>query len=164
MGEGRGGRTAALLLAAALVAAACVTTEPRPPRDVLGSIAADVVESRFGVVLPTDQGNQFRPTRFVLLVPGTTFGWGIKLADRKGKVSWAEEYSLPAPPASVGGARQSDPTLVRREGREELDQGWLSKYWTLDGGDPPGRHIIDVFIDGERAHTFEFDVVPLPPQ
>ena len=55
-------------------------------------------------------------------------------------------------------------TVFHREGREELEEGWLQKFWTLEEGDPMGRHVIHVFVEDELVRTFEFDVVPPPPQ
>jgi hypothetical protein len=153
-----------LLLVATLLSAACATTPEGEPQ-VLGAIAAEVTDSRFGVVVPGPQGQTLVGTRMVPLLAGTTFGWGILLAAAPDDIEFREVYTLPAPPKQVtGGARQRDATVVEREARGTNEEGWLVGFWTLDEGDPPGRHVIDIFVDDTLIYTFEFDVlIPRAP-
>jgi len=153
------------LLIALLLAAACATT-PKGGSEVLGAISAEVVDSRFGVVIPGRDGQNLLLTRSVPLIPGTTFGWALLLADVPEDIEFREVYSLPAPPREVtGGAHQSAAAVVEREGHGTNEEGWLVGFWTLDRGDPPGRHVIDIYIDDTLIHTFEFEVqVPRMPR
>jgi hypothetical protein len=156
---------ALLPLLAVLLSAACTTTPDDAPQ-VLGAISAEVVDSRFGVVVKGPEGNTLILTRMVPLLPGTILSWALLLAEVPDDIEFREVYTLPAPPREVtGGARQSDTTVVEREAQGTNEEGWLVGSWILGEGDPPGRHVIDVFVDDTRIYTFEFDVlVPRAPE
>jgi hypothetical protein len=156
---------ALLPLLVALLSAACATTPDDAPQ-VLGAISAEVVDSRFGVVVESPKGNTLVLTRIVPLMPGTILSWALLLAEAPDDIEFREVYTLPAPPREVtGGARQSDTTVVEREAQGTNEDGWLVGSWVLGEGDPPGRHVIDVFVDDTLIYTFEFDVlVPRAPQ
>jgi hypothetical protein len=152
-------------LVAALLCAACATS-PEGERQVLGAIAAEVVDSRFGVVVEGPEGKTLALTRTVPLLPGTILSWALLLAKTPDDIEFREVYTLPAPPRQVtGAARQSDATVVERDSKLTDKEGWLVGYWVLDQGDPPGRHVIDIYVDDTLIYTFEFDVlIPRAPQ
>jgi hypothetical protein len=122
----------------------------------------DIEEAAFGISSwENDTGYVFTETDHVHLVPGTTFGWRLKLREPMSSVMLREEFVLPAAPAYWGLGPDTrlneDRTVATTERRVSPTDGWLSREWTLTAGDPPGDYEMRVFLNDELVKTFHFN-------
>lgn len=125
-----------------------------------------VVGARFGVFQVSSLGLAgFSPATTVPLKPGQAYGWVIDLKTNQTEVSWKEEFTLPAKPATWGipeplGSRStsSDGRTTTTQRRVSLDRGTIFNAWSVAPGDPAGRYVIRVSVEGLPAQVFEFDV------
>ena len=155
-------RALALLCAAASIAASA----PPDAKKVIPESEFEVVRSELVLVYGLETKEpRFEPTRKVPLKPGQSFGWVIELQTHKPKIKWREEFALPAAPETWGPTETQDRRRISEdkkvsviEREVEIERGLIYNFWTLAAGDPAGRYVIRVFIEGVRAATFEFDV------
>jgi len=128
--------------------------------------APEVVSSDFGLFYPPDSEKLvFLPSRTVPLVPDQAYGWIIHLRTDKPKITWREEFVLPAKPATWGYSEPADTRHISADGRTTItertvtpEDGVISHVWTVAPGDPEGRYVIRVFVENSLAATFGFDV------
>ncbi|HXR58717.1 MAG TPA: hypothetical protein VN747_05305 [Burkholderiales bacterium] len=155
-------RALALLCALASIAASA----PPDAKKVIPEAEFEVVRAELVLVhgLETKEP-RFEATTKVPHKPGQSFGWVIELRTQKPKIKWREEFALPEAPQTWGPTEKEDKrrisddkkvSVIERE--VEPGRGLIYNFWTLAAGDPPGRYVIRVFIEGVRAATFEFDV------
>jgi hypothetical protein len=102
----------------------------------------------------------------------TCWNWWIRSAEDSGEVTFTEKLIMPEAPESWG-----DPDdipegqigkLILEDGgrvgistrKHTLDEGWFGHGWCIVPGDPVGDHVVEVTIEGELVHRFEFEVVP----
>lgn len=159
-------------IASVLLGSACTTAAPPPGAPVAadGVEAADTVASaEFGLFNDDESGQPvFVPTRSVPLVEGQSYGWIVSLPNSAPgkKVRWREEFVLPAAPSTWG---EADPDVRQRissDGRTSVkeaevvvpEDGRIANAWSVAPGDPAGRYVIRVFVDGQKVRTFEFDL------
>ena len=134
------------------------------PQDrVVPTIEIDRAE--FGIFNPPESGKPFFiPTKSVPFIENQGYGWLIVLKTNKLKVRWREEFTLPSSPKTWGEDETQGLTLSHDrktsvlEREEKLDRGMIFNVWTVAPGDPQGRYVICVIIDGMVERTFEFDV------
>ena len=125
----------------------------------------EVEEAAFGVSqwLEAD-GYIFSETDHIHLVPGTTFGWQLKLRDPTTSVMLREEFVLPAPPAHWGLGADTRLSDDRRTAVTEHlitpSEGWLQRDWSVTEGDPEGAYEMRVFLNDELVRTFKFEAHP----
>jgi len=152
------------VIAAALVitiAGGCWTSRPAPaaitgtaPPRAKAPVKPEVAESQLGV---WDADGVFRAADEVPLFAGSSFGWRIRVPCGERPVEVDEELHLPAP-----GDWPADPEMHVSDDRKsvtlryQLDcrAGWLEKQWSVSPGDPPGRWVIKVTVDGFAPKTF----------
>lgn len=126
----------------------------------------EIVSAEFGLFNPPESGKPlFIPTRSVPYIENQGYGWIIILKTDKSKVKWREEFTLPSSPKTWGEGEthgintisyDRKTSVVERE--EKLDRGLISNLWAVAPGDPKGRYVIRVIVDGMEECTFEFDV------
>ena len=144
----------------------------------LGAVAALPEKSRRAMASPIVIGGDFGlfnladsskpgfvPTASVPLIPNQPYGWIIRLRTDKAKVKWREEFTLPVKPATWGTAEELGTRSVSEDGRTSVterevapDQGLIFNTWSVAAGDPAGKYVIRVFVEGALAKTFEFEV------
>ncbi|SFN66513.1 hypothetical protein SAMN05660284_02008 [Formivibrio citricus] len=83
----------------------------------------------------------------------------------KPKIKWREEFTLPAKPDTWGNPEPLGTRSVSTDGRVSIterevspERGIIFNSWAVAPGDPKGRYVIRVFIEGVLASVFEFDV------
>ncbi|ABA24417.1 conserved hypothetical protein [Trichormus variabilis ATCC 29413] len=127
----------------------------------------NISKAEFGVVVRDAEGKfNFTPTIRVPLVEGSKYGWRIQIRDVKGQVTWREVLRLPKPPETWATDNGENFTLSA-DGTEAVTKrtqlpkdGVIENFWTIAPGDPPGKHIIYVYVDDHLVGNFEFEIVP----
>jgi hypothetical protein len=139
---------------------------PAPPFLPL-RIGPDLVVKRvrFGIVKNTPSGDdEFVPADVLPAEDGITYGWVADLETTRPSVRWQERLTLPQPSDDWGDAEDDDGVLISQDGRTALstgddlvDKGQMRHVnWLLGTGDPPGRYVMDVAIEGHPVAHFEF--------
>lgn len=126
----------------------------------------EVVRADFGLFNPPESGKPlFVPTKMVPLTPNQVYGWIMLLRTDKSKIKWREEFTLPVKPDTWGDPEPLGSRSVSTDGRISIterevspDRGLIFNSWAVAPGDPKGRYVIRVFVDGSLARVFEFDV------
>jgi hypothetical protein len=129
-----------------------------------------VVSAEFGLFDFSDPDNPtYEPADTVPLVPGQAFGWVIQLDTDKETVKWREEFTVPAKPATWGDLDETN--TMSADGRtlttvktDTLNDGAIFNAWEIAPGDPAGKYVMRVFVEGELVSTFEFDVQSPPAE
>jgi hypothetical protein len=125
-----------------------------------------VIGGDFGLFNLSDPSKpSFVPSASVPLVPDQAYGWIIRIRTDKAKIKWREEFTLPFRPWTWGPAEPLGTRSVSNDGQTSVterevstDRGLIFNSWSVASGDPKGKYIIRVFIEGSLAKTFEFDV------
>lgn len=131
----------------------------------------NISKAEFGVAT-LDAGGKFNftPTIKVPLVEGNKYGWRIQLQGVKGQVTWREVLRLPKAPqtwATDDGENftlSTDGTEAVTKRTQSPKNGVIENFWTIAPGDPPGKHIIYVYVDERLVGNFEFEIVPKEKQ
>ncbi|WP_224091775.1 hypothetical protein [Nostoc sp. MS1] len=127
----------------------------------------NISKAEFGVAT-LDAGGKFNftPTIKVPLVEGNKYGWRIQIQGVKGQVTWREVLRLPKAPQTWATDDGENFTLSA-DGTEAVTKrtqlpknGVIENFWTIAPGDPPGKHIIYVYVDERLVGNFEFEIVP----
>ena len=117
----------------------------------------------FGSFAKAEHGAEFTPATSFPLRPGVHYGWRLHVADGRDIVPIKEELRLPAPPkvwSSVNSFQRPDDGLTAiTESPATVFDGTVEQAWTVAPGDPPGRYILRLSVDGELIGKFEFDIV-----
>lgn len=128
--------------------------------------ATEVVGGEFGLFnLSEPSKPAFVPAKVVPLAPNQAYGWIIRLRTDKAKIKWREEFTLPVKPATWGDPEPLGTRTVSNDGRTSITErevsptrGTIFNSWTVAPGDPKGRYVIRVFVEGTLAKTFEFEL------
>ena len=128
--------------------------------------SVEVIRADFGLINPPISDKPtFIPSKMVPLIPNQGYGWFILLRTTKPKIKWREEFTLPVKPISWGNPESLGSRSVSTDGRVSVterevspDGGVIFNAWAVAPGDPKGRYVIRVFIEGSLAKVFEFDV------
>lgn len=129
-------------------------------------------DAEFVVSVSDGEGNDRRAlSNLVPYLPDRAcFGWRLQLADVPPLVKYREILKLPVAPAFWSGEGDeysphqfsADRTMVTTEEFAAPDaEGWIASSWCIVQGDPAGPHSIDVYIDGQLARHFDFEVKKL---
>ncbi len=153
-----------LIAFAVTIGQADATTAPEKPLKIRH--ATQIVSADFGLFeLDTPQGPRFSPGTVVPLVENQAYGWIIRLRTDKPTVKWREEFVLPERPATWGDPEPLGKRSISSSGRTSIterevtpEKGVISNVWTVAPGDPKGRHLIRVFVEGVLVKTFLFEV------
>src|SRR6266705_1548702 len=104
-------------------------------------------------------------TRQVPLIVGEAYGWLIAIKTKKPTITWREEFELPRAPEIWGSDEgktvytlSKDRRLAVTESEVDTATGVIAHSWSVAPGDPTGRYVTRVFIDGTPVATFELDV------
>src|SRR5262245_19526442 len=127
----------------------------------------EIVRSEFGRFDISQSGEPvFVPATTIPLKAGQGYGWVMLLNTRKAKVKWREEFTLPEAPEAWDG--EVEPNSVRSISEDrrvavtvqevEPSEGVILHSWAVAPGDPTGRYVIRVIVDGSIEEVFEFDV------
>lgn len=140
-----------------------------------GALGFEVRETTFEVY-HTENGEEVsEATTTVPLSPDneTCWNWFIRSTEDTGNVTFTERLIMPEAPESwgdtdeipdgqIGKLRLEDDGKIGITTRKaDLDDGWFGHGWCILPGDPTGDHAVEVSIDGQMVHRFEFEVVPL---
>lgn len=127
-----------------------------------------VEATEFIVSVGDGEGNERRiASTLVPYLPNQAcFGWRIRLADAPALVRIREVLQLPQAPAFWSGEDDpysphvfsADRTTATTEEYKAPQDGWIDGTWCIAEGDPVGAHSIDVFVEDEHTHRFDFEV------
>jgi hypothetical protein len=125
-----------------------------------------IVSAEFGLFNAPQSGKPaFVPTLAVPFEINQAYGWVIQISTTKQKVRWREEFTLPAPPKTWAEVKQSDGQTFSGNGKTCVLEGEtkagtsvIHNAWTVVPGDPKGRYVIRVTIEGSVERVFEFDI------
>jgi len=130
------------------------------------SSAACPLDAIFGLIklAPNNDVLDFRASNTVPLVVGQGYGWVLKLNRKSGKVRVLERMTLPEAPKTWGTGGQphgmsADRKTLSLDATLTVYDGTISKAWDVVKGDPPGRYLISVYVEGSAPVQFEFDLV-----
>ncbi len=123
----------------------------------------EIIASEFGLFNLDSSTKPFVPSRQVKLDTNASYGWIIQLDTDKTGITWREEFTLPVKPETWGDLQKGQ--SISKDGKTSIiertaapEQGMIFNVWQVAPGDPVGRYMIKVFIEGKPAGTFEFDV------
>ncbi|SFN48493.1 hypothetical protein SAMN05660284_01602 [Formivibrio citricus] len=158
-------RLIALLSLIALVLCGPAVALPLNPTDGPSRVF-EVVSADFGLFNSAESGRPlFESVKVVPLTPDQSYGWVILLRTNKPTIKWREEFTLPTKPDTWGAPESQGTRSVSTDGRVSIterevspERGIIFNSWAVAPGDPKGRYVIRVFIEGSLAHVFEFDV------
>lgn len=156
--------TRVLALGCALLSIAA--SSPPGAKKVIPESEFEIVRSELVLVHGMESSEpRFEATKKVPLKPGTSFGWVVELRTQKPKIKWREVFTLPTAPRTWGPTEQEDKRRISEDKKVSVierevvpERGLIFNFWTIAEGDPAGRYLIRVFIEGVQAATFEFDV------
>jgi hypothetical protein len=142
---------ALLLLATSLVA-------PPARADV------DVRDFKFGIlreVAPDEYRMHIETTRIPQKLKDTGFRFGLEFQNpNRDAIQWFEVVHLPAPlTEATGNTRKVAPRAIQTDKYSSSDARVVDHFW-FDRGDPLGRHRLELYVNGRRRYSVEFDVVP----
>jgi hypothetical protein len=156
---GTGAIVGRFILICSLALMSWVVLYPRQCAVGVHALPPGIEDAAFGINTMADDGSaQFVETSHIPLVPGTTFGWRLKLTMPDSSMMLREEFILPAPPTYWGVSSDtilSDDRMVAiTERLVTPENGWLDGRWTVTPGDPEGPYQLRVFLDGTLVKTF----------
>jgi hypothetical protein len=134
------------------------------------ALGAEVIDSRFEVVVTQDGVEQSYPDTSVPYLPDAScYYWFVRFdPTTTGEVTLAETLSLPEPLAAWKDYK-NDPsaqTQINPDAQSALttlkatpDDGWVSHGWCVAEGDPLGAHTFSVSMDGKEIARWDFSVV-----
>lgn len=138
------------------------------PLSVLGKEAAEpgsvtVEEAQFGRFTALSGGKvAFVPTDRVPNRPRQSYGWIIRVKTGQKTVHWREEFTLPSAPAhwdkNAPNVLSPDRTTSITERTAKPENGMLMNAWSVAPGDPSGKYVMRVYIEGRLVRTFDFTV------
>ena len=126
-----------------------------------------LLSAEFGLVEQDADGTaRIKATDKIPLVAGQAYGWRLKLRTKREVVALREEFRLPVAPKSWNSSIPEAEFRVSPDGRTGvtladavLVDGALMNAWTVVEGDPPGAHVIRLYLEGKLVRTFKFEVV-----
>ncbi|HEX5391994.1 MAG TPA: hypothetical protein VFW68_01845 [Rhodocyclaceae bacterium] len=120
----------------------------------------------FGLFNPTGGGKSFfTPSRTVPYAVGQNFGWTMLLRTNKPKIKLREELVLPEKPDTWGDPPPNGARTISEDGRVAITEqevtptrSMILNVWGIAPGDPKGRHLVKITVEGKLLRTFEFTV------
>jgi len=122
-----------------------------------------VDKARFGVIIKdSDNKLNFKETNHIPYKVGLTYVWMIHLKTTNKKVTWREEFFLPAP-AIIWDDDRKSAIRVSDDKKKAIkietvtpENGWIINGWSIAEGDPKGKHVMKIYIEGEFVKEFIF--------
>ena len=155
------------ILLSLIVFVACCPVIATASNGAVGSPSGyEVVRAEFGIFNQPNSGKPaFVPATVVPLTPNQGYGWIMLLRTTKPKIRWREEFTLPVKPNTWGDPEPLGTRSVSTDGRTSVterevspDRGLIFNTWAVAPGDPKGRYVIRIFVEGSLVKVFEFDV------
>jgi len=123
----------------------------------------DVKHFKFGILKEMRSGEyriDVETTRIPRKLKETGFRFGVAFDNPSGKaIEWYEVVHLPSQLREVSGnLRQVNPKAVQTDTRRLTDPHIVDHFW-FDKGDPLGKHRLEVYVNGVRRFSVDFEVV-----
>jgi len=127
----------------------------------------DLVSAEFGLVEQDADGTvHIKATDKIPLVAGQTYGWRLRFKTKREIVALREEFEVPVAPKSWASSIPDAAFKVSPDGRTGITEadgvlvdGALMNAWQVAERDPPGAHVIRLYIERRLVRTFKFEVV-----
>lgn len=157
---------ASFAVAVLLTAIGSGSVSALPEKSTNASTSTVVISGNFGLLNLSDPSKpSFVPSTSVPFVPDQAYGWIIRIRTDKAKIKWREEFTLPVKPSTWGAVEQIGTRSISNDGRTSVterevstDRGLIFNSWSVAPGDPKGKYVIRVFVEGSLAKTFDFEV------
>jgi hypothetical protein len=130
-----------------------------------------VISAKVGVfTTSTPEDFSFTAATAVPLVVGQPFGWVIQLRTHQSNatptVKMREELILPDFPVTWGATDTTGTRTVSDDSRvastdfeiQPDTSGMLYRVWSIADGDPPGRYVFKLYIEGKLVKMLGFEV------
>jgi hypothetical protein len=130
-----------------------------------------VISAKVGVfTTSTPEDFSFTAATAVPLVVGQPFGWVIQLRTHQSNptptVKMREELILPDFPVTWGATDTTGTRTVSDDSRvastdfeiQPDTAGLLYRVWSIADGDPPGRYVFKLYIEGKLVKELGFEV------
>jgi hypothetical protein len=130
-----------------------------------------VISAKVGVfTTSTPEDFSFTAATDVPLVVGQPFGWVIQLRTHQSNptptVKMREELILPDFPVTWGATDTTGTRTVSDDSRvastdfeiQPDTSGLLYRVWSIADGDPPGRYVFKLYIEGKLVKELGFEV------
>jgi hypothetical protein len=124
----------------------------------------EVVAAAFGLFEPGKGGVlNFEPNVVVPHRVEQRYGWVIELKTKRKRVSVREEYVLQLQPQQNAAAAAAGAVAMERRNQVSqralaLVDGRIYGEWAIGPHEPAGRRHLQVFVEGELAGDFEYEV------
>lgn len=107
----------------------------------------------------------FEPAHVVPLREGQRYGWIIELRTKKRSLAVREEYLLPTAASEAGPRFGPTGGTIPLPRRHQVSQrqlvpvdGRIVGEWAVGPNEPAGRRHLQVYVEGELAGSFEYEV------
>lgn len=119
---------------------------------------------KFGILRKMPNGDysmDIETTRIPRKLKETGFRFGIAFDNPKADtIQWYKLVRLPSPVHEVSGnLRQTSQNMLQSGIRESNQQHVVDHFW-FDQGDPLGKHKLELYVNGKRKFSINFEVVP----
>ncbi|NRB07956.1 MAG: hypothetical protein HRU34_12655 [Richelia sp.] len=142
------------------------TKVKHPPKLPVNPKKVKVTRAEFGVFRRDKHGKiTFIPTIKVPLEAGIVYGWRLQLKNSPRHVTWREVFRLPQLPLTWGTQNGENFSLSKNgtaavtNRTTKVKKSTIKNSWTVTPGDPPGNHLIEVYIGNHHVASFDFEVV-----
>ena len=124
---------------------------------------AQVQNIKFGILqLMPDGGYKMdvETTRIPRRLKDTGFRFGIAFDNPRGEtIEFREVMHLPAEMQQTSGdLHRIDPKLLQTDMERTDSTQWVDQFW-FDQGDPLGKHRLELYVNGTRKFSVDFEVV-----
>lgn len=129
--------------------------------------AVDIVSAEFGLFDARNPDELvLEPGNYVPLIEGQRYGWVIEVRTTRRSLAVREEYLwTPRGKSADASAAQDDRRTIVFPQRRQVSQrqlvpveGKIFGEWAVGPGEPTGRRHLQVFVEGQLAADFEYDI------
>lgn len=138
----------------------------RPPTSPV--VPVEIISAEFGLFdVSNPKEPAFEPASVVPLKEGQRYGWIIELRTKKRSVAVREEYLLatPATEAMDSIDLSRNQLNIPLPKRSQVSQrqlvpvaGQIVGEWAIGPGEPPGKRLLQVIVEGQLAGSFAYEV------
>jgi hypothetical protein len=99
-------------------------------------------------------------TRIPQKLKDTGFRFGVAFDNpNRETIEWYEVIRLPSQLREVGGfLHQTNPKTLQSDIQKSDDRHFVDHFW-FDKGDPLGKHHVEVYVNGIRKFSIDFEVI-----